>query len=72
MSVGFTVIGSCVASAFKFIDKVRLKGFRNTILKSKIILESVTGSKNDFKLTKFQAFTNTSVQSLFGDARNIP
>ena len=72
MSVGFTVIGSCVASALKFIDRVRLKGFRNTILKSKIILESVTGSKNDFKLTKFQAFTNTSVQSLFGDARNIP
>ena len=23
--------------------------------------------KNDFKITKFQTFTNTSVQSLFGD-----
>ena len=40
------------------------------ILKSKIILESVTCLKNDLKLTKFQSFTNTSVQSLFGDAGN--
>ena len=68
MPVGFTVIGSCAASALKFIDKVRL----STIFKSKIILESVTSLKNDLKLTKFQSFTNTSVQSLFGDAGNIP
>ena len=72
MSVGFIVIGSSAASALKFIDKVRLSGFRNTIFKFKIILESVTCFKNDFKLTKFQTFTNTSVQSLFGDTGNIP
>ena len=58
-------------SALKFIDKVRLQDFRNTIFKSKIILESVTCLKNDFKFTKFQTFTNTSVQSLFGDTGNI-
>ena len=73
MSVGFTVIGSCAASALKFINKVRLLSFMNTIFKSKIIIEFATClNKNDFKLTKFQAFTNTFVQSLFGDARNIP
>ena len=38
MSVSFTVIGSCVASRLKFIDKVRLKDFRNTIFKSKSLL----------------------------------
>ena len=42
------------------------------IFESKIILEPVTSLKNDLKLTKFQLFTNTSVQSLFGDAGNIP
>ena len=42
------------------------------MFKSKVILESVVCLKNDFKLTKFQTFTNTFVQSLFGDAGNIP
>ena len=72
MSVDFTVIGSYAASALKFIDKVRLQGFRNKIFKSKIILESVTCFKNDFKLAKIQTFANTSLQSLFGDTANIP
>ena len=72
MSVGFTVIGSCAASLLKFIDNVRLLGFRNTIFQSKIILESANCLKNNLKLTKFQTFTNTSVQSIFGDAENIP
>ena len=71
MPGGFTVIGSCAASALKFTDKVRMEGFRNTIFKSKIVLESATCLKNDSKLPKFQAFTNRSVQSLFGDAENI-
>ena len=72
MSVGFIKIGNCAAPALKFIDKVRLPGFKNTIFRSKIIFESVTCLKNDFKFTKFQTFTNTSVQSLFDDAGNIP
>ena len=42
------------------------------IFKSKITLESVTSMKKDIKLTKFQTFTNKSVQSLFGDTGNIP
>ena len=37
-----------------------------------MILESVTCLKNDFKLTKFQTFTNTSAQSFFGDAGIFP
>ena len=41
------------------------------IFKSKIILEFVTCLKNDFKFTKLQTFTNTSVQSLFDDNGNI-
>ena len=72
MSVSFTVIGSSAASALKFIDKVGLQGFRNAVFKSKIIHESVTCLKNDFKFTKFQTFTSASVQSFFGDAGNIP
>ena len=42
------------------------------IFKYKIIIESVTCLKNDFKLKKFQTSTNIFVQSLFGDAGNIP
>ena len=61
----FTVIRSAAASALTFIEKVRLKRFRNTIFKCKIIVESVNCLKNDFKFIEFQAFTNTSVQSLF-------
>ena len=71
MSVRFTIIGTCTASALTFIDIVGLQGFRNTIFKFKIILESVTCLMNDFKFTKFQTFTNKSVQSIFGDTRNI-
>ena len=42
------------------------------MFKSKITLESVNCFKNDFKLKKFETFTNASVQSLFCDAGNIP
>ena len=70
--LSFTIIGSCAASTLKFLDKVGLQGFRNAVFKSKIIHESVTCLKNDFKFAKFQMFTNTSVQSLFGDTGNIP
>ena len=42
------------------------------MFKSTIILESVTCLKNNFKFTKFQMFTDTSVQSLFGDTGIIP
>ena len=63
MSVSFTVIGSCAAFAHKFIDKIRLQDFRNTVFKSKIVIASVTCLQSDFKLTKFQAL-NKSVQSL--------
>ena len=71
MSVRFTIIGSTTASALTFIDIVGLQGFRNTIFKSKMIYSSVTCLMNDFKFTKFQTYTNKSVQSLFGDTRNI-
>ena len=47
-------IGSCAASALKFIDKVRLYGFRNMIFKSKIFLESVTFLKNALSLQNFK------------------
>ena len=54
ISVGFTVIGSCAASELKFIEKVRLQGFRNTIFKSEIILESVTCLKIIWSLQNFK------------------
>ena len=63
MSVDSTVIGSYAASALKFIDKVRLQGFRNKIFKSKIILESVTCLKNDSKFAKLETFINISVKT---------
>ena len=42
------------------------------IFKSKVSPGSVTCLKNDFKLTKFQTFTNTCLKSFFGEAGNIP
>ena len=42
------------------------------IFKSKIILESATYLKNDFKFTKRQTFTNTPVQSLFDYTGHVP
>ena len=71
MSVGLTITESCAVSTLKFIDKVKLQGFRNMIFESKTILESVTCLKNDFNYTKFKMLTNTSVQSLFGNTGNI-
>ena len=57
MSVGFTIIGTCVASALKLIRKVRLQGFRNMIFKCN---NPVTCLKNDFKFTKFQCYHETT------------
>ena len=57
MSVGFTIIGTCVASTLKLIRKVRLQGFRNMIFKCN---NPVTCLKNDFKFTKFQCYHETT------------
>ena len=37
MSVSLPIVGSYAASAFKFINKIGLQSFRNTIFKSAII-----------------------------------
>ena len=44
----FPVVGSCVASALKFINKVGLQSFRNTIFKSGIIFEPANCWKYEF------------------------
>ena len=63
----FPVVGSCVASALKFINKVGLQSFRNSIFKSGIIV----GNTN-FSLQKIQTFTSTYSKSCLGDAGNVP
>ena len=72
MSVSFIITGSCAAFTLKSVNKVALQGFRNTTLKSKTILESVIYLKNNLKFTKFQTFTNATVQSLLGETGKIP
>ena len=42
MFVGFSIIGSCVLFALRFIIKVGLHSFRNTLFKSEIISKPVT------------------------------
>ena len=69
MSVSFNVIGSYVAFTLKFIDKVCLQGFRNTLFTSKIITESLACLKNVLNL---QSFKCLPLSVFFRDTRNTP